>query len=103
MDKHTLFYMHTIDGQPAFFDGEQLVYAERRDHWEDDYSVVVLCTSEEQVREEQRASIAYRKQHKWTPSRYDFVIVSLTPGRIPPPGQKLLHYGGRKHPGYAPA
>jgi hypothetical protein len=80
------FYMHTIDGMPGYFGGTQIVFAERRDHWQDDYPLCVIRRSERQIRREQAKSRATRKA--WFPSeknppRYDFVILSLRHGTIP--------------------
>lgn len=78
-------YMHTLDGKPAYFDGEQIVYAELRDHWQDDYSVCVLRTSVDQIRKDQEASRKYREKSRWDVGEYDFVIVSTQPSLIPWP------------------
>lgn len=75
-------YIHTVDGQPGYFDGEQIVFAERRDHWKDDYPLCVAVKSEAQIRSERERSIAFRRKHKFDVPAYDFVIISTVPGVI---------------------
>ena len=81
------YYMHTIDGRAAFFDERsgQIVFAEHRDHWQDDYPLVVMRESVEQIREDQRKTREYRKRmgFKDDVGKYDYVILSLGPGWIP--------------------
>lgn len=76
------FYLHTVGGKPGWFDGEQIVYAERRDHWQDDYNICVLATSIKQLRDEQKRSREYRESKGWYVSDYGFVIVSVEGGII---------------------
>ncbi len=55
-----LYYMHTIDGKPAsYVKGEQICYARsggRGRPW------ATLATSIEQIKSEQKASIAWRRK-----------------------------------------
>lgn len=71
-----LLFIHTIDGKPGFFDGEQIVCALQRDHWNDDYPLVVPCRSVEQIRNERTISEAYRLRHRFDVPRYDFIVVT---------------------------
>lgn len=48
-------YMHTLNGEPARFDGEQIIYARSR-------RPVPLATSLAQIRREQRATRAFRRR-----------------------------------------
>lgn len=80
------YYMHTIDGQAAFYSkaNQQIVYAELRDHWEGDYPLCVMRESVEQIREDQRKSAAWRERQGFKPiGKMDFVILSLEDGLIP--------------------
>ncbi|KKK55598.1 hypothetical protein LCGC14_3072930 [marine sediment metagenome] len=56
------YYMHTINGLPAFFSGGQICYANchqsARGH-------NILVKTLEQIKKEQSASTAYRKSHGW--------------------------------------
>lgn len=78
-----LYYMHTLDGEPAFFQKEQIVFAEKRDHWQDDYPVCVLRESVDQIRADQKKHCAFRARHGWDVGALDFVIVSLESAVIP--------------------
>ena len=51
--KRKQFYMHTINNQPAYFNGEQIVAAHRTVH---------LAASVVQIRQERIASAAYRRE-----------------------------------------
>lgn len=55
-----LLYIHTVDGKPGYFDGDQIVYAEQGDHWCDDYPTVTAVTNEAQIRDERQKSEAFR-------------------------------------------
>jgi hypothetical protein len=75
-------YIHTTDGRPGYFDGDQIVVAELRDHWQDAYPLCVARTSVAQIRSDQKASKAFRERHGWNVPRYDFVIVATDPHTI---------------------
>lgn len=63
------YYLHTIDQQPAFFDGTTICFVGRRPG--------VLCLSLAQIRREQKLSRIYRGQHKFEPMAYGYVRVTL--------------------------
>lgn len=50
-------YMHTLDGTPAFFDGNQICFLPRARTQD------VLRDSLDQIRAEQRKTIAWREKH----------------------------------------
>lgn len=81
------YYMHTLDGRPAFFheDGadSQMVFASLRDHWRDDYYVVQLRSSVKEIRKDQARHLKFRERHGWEVGELDYVIVSLEAGVIP--------------------
>lgn len=74
--KQLIRYMHTIEGQPGFFDGEQVCFMcpcsqRRRD-------VNLVCTSLEQIRREQAASTEYRERHKFgNDTTYGYVRIFI--------------------------
>lgn len=55
--KQKSYYMHTIDGKPATFDGNQICYATYFGKAND------LCSSLAQIHREQQASIRFRRLH----------------------------------------
>ena len=80
------YYMHTIYGRPAFYDkaSGQIVLAELRDDWEDDYPLVVVRETVDQIRDDQRKTRRFRESMGWNEvGKYDYVILSLEPGLIP--------------------
>lgn len=64
----TTAYIHTIDSQPAFFDGDQIVFAANSK--EGRYKARPVCYSLDQIHTEQKLSQAYRDKKK-----YDIVFV----------------------------
>ena len=95
------YYMHTLDGRPAFYSPEdkQIVFAERRDYWRDDYPLVVVRESVEEIRQDQRRTMAYRTRMGFkNVMEMDYVILSLTPGIIPwkPTPSKTKHTRARR-------
>ena len=54
--KRKKYYMHTIEGCPAFFDKDQICYANNYGAWAHN----VLVNSLGQIRNEQKRSIKYR-------------------------------------------
>lgn len=59
MKKQTTYYLHTIDGRPAFFDrGEQICFINSYGP-----SVPDLVPSLRQIRAEQKASAAWREEN----------------------------------------
>lgn len=80
--KKKVWYMHTVDGRPGYFDGEQIVFANDRGTWRDDYNFCVIVASVKQIDEERAKSEAFRLKHKWDVPRYGYVILSDTPGII---------------------
>lgn len=50
------YYMHTLGGAPAFYDGEQICFARR---------TIVLCRSMKQVLSERKKSSKWRKSQGW--------------------------------------
>lgn len=63
-------YMHMIDGEPAFFDGNMICYAKNGLRLDK-----LLCDSLEQIRSEQQASIAYRKKRGCPFMHYGYLRV----------------------------
>ena len=53
-------FMHTIDGRPAGFDGEQVVFATHHPHWQDRPYPVRLVASLRTIRAQQERSRSYR-------------------------------------------
>lgn len=69
------YYMHTLNGKPAAFDGNQISYATF--HGKPN----ALAESLQQIRSEQRASAAYRRRmgftgYKMEYGHFRFVAVS---------------------------
>lgn len=66
--KARTYYLHTLDGRPAYFNGQQIASATpggyvRRGQW--------LCSSLKEIREQREASRKWRAQqgfsdHGWT-------------------------------------
>lgn len=75
------FYLHTLEGKPAGFDGEQICYAGKgHDRWK-----APLVQDLKTIREQQKKTFEYRKKNfKETfdkyQTTYDYVIVSLKNG-----------------------
>lgn len=56
MSRKTKYYMHTINGKPAIFDGDQVCYGHQG------MNIAKLPTSLKELRDEQAASIAWRRR-----------------------------------------
>ena len=56
-------YMHTLDGKPAMFDGEQIVTG---------CDFVDLVDTYEDMRTQRRLAIAWRKRNGFTVDRFDY-------------------------------
>lgn len=84
------FYMHTLDGRPAYFDGEQIVYANDQATWEDVSNVCVLRRSLRQIRADQRRTEQFRKRNHFSAFyRLGWVIVGTEPGELPKPRRRV--------------
>lgn len=67
-------YIHTLNGKPAVFDGEQLCYVNKSGGPLDR----LLRPSLETIRDEQRASTAYRERHGWPHAgKHDYIRLSV--------------------------
>jgi len=77
-----VLYMHTLDGRPGYFDGEQIVFAEDRETWRDDYYLCVVVESVERINDERTRSEAFRLKHKFDVPKYGYVILSEAAGVI---------------------
>jgi hypothetical protein len=69
-------YMHMINGQPAFFDGEMVCYMNHAQHGHHRQAIV---PSLKQLRAEQKASLAYRKRNNYADhvNEYSYCIVGV--------------------------
>ena len=70
-------YLHTIEGKPAGFDGEQICYAQTGKGWH-----APLVKTLKQIRREQLKTINFRKKAFGEDEinnliRYDYVIVEM--------------------------
>jgi hypothetical protein len=79
-----IHYLNTLDGRPAYFDGEQLVFAEQLPHWQDAYDACRCCTSVAQVELIQEATEHYRLRHGWDVLPMGYVVIAV---RKPSPGR----------------
>lgn len=91
----TIYYMHTLDGQPAAFCGSQVCFIGRR-------GIGRLCRTLDELREQQRKSEAYRRRNGFaTRFEYGYRRVRVpseakpstraarkTPSPTPPPSSK---------------
>jgi hypothetical protein len=80
-----LWYMHTIDGRPAYFSERegQIVFAEDHSRWEDESDACHLRSSLKEIERDQRRTDANRK--KWgfvSKLSRGYVIVSDVPTRL---------------------
>lgn len=69
------YYIHTLNGRPAFFDGEQICYACKYQR-----AGNVACTSLAQIRREQRSSAKWRSENfgeEWRAIEYGYVRFTL--------------------------
>ena len=69
-------YMHLLDGKPAYFDGEQLVYASRFDSYMTAERLFVndLRT----IRRQQQQTMEYRSSLRWEPTgMYDYLRIKF--------------------------
>jgi hypothetical protein len=64
-------YMHTIDGKPAYFAGDQIVFAPYRG------KPAQLAPSRDAIKEQQRMTKAFRKKHgfDFNETRFSFIKV----------------------------
>lgn len=72
----TTYYMHTVNGSPAYFNGEQIVYWPNRLSRKHRPS---MATSLAQIRDEQRRSSEQRKAWGFDPiiSSYSYIRIVL--------------------------
>lgn len=63
-------YMHTVDNQPATYDGEQICFAVRT-------RPIKLANSLRQIRREQHATIRWRLAQKWDAKGYGYMRVEV--------------------------
>lgn len=71
----TWFYLHTWNGLPAYFDGEQILPA-----FKSSKRPQPLVESLAQLRREQQLAMQYRASRDWPALKLDYVRVSL-PGQ----------------------
>lgn len=65
-------YMHTIDGKPAFFHGGQICFVRQGVAMSE-----LLVPTLRQIRREQQAAIAYRREKGWRVFGYDYIRVRV--------------------------
>jgi hypothetical protein len=83
--KSESFYLHTVDGRPAYFDGEQVVFAEVHPYWEDSFETCVLRRSVDEIHADQERSARYREKRGFGRlGRYGYVVVALDLRLLPP-------------------
>jgi len=72
----TKYYLHTIDGKPAGFDGDQICYAQKGKGWS-----APLVKDLKTIRKEQKKTFKFRKKFKEKYDKYqdeyDYVIVEV--------------------------
>ena len=70
----TKYYLHTLEGKPAGFDGEQICYASKGNGW-----FVPLVKDLKTIRRQQQQTFEFRKKLKEKYDKYqttyDYVIV----------------------------
>ncbi len=69
------YYQHTINGKPAEFDGEQIVFSSKRNNAK--YSI---CKSLKEIRKQQKLTkhfraIMFREEWEDISKSYDYVII----------------------------
>jgi hypothetical protein len=74
----TIHYLHTLDGKPAYFDGEQLVFAWQLPHWEDEYDACRCCSSVAQIESQQEAHEHYRNSYGWDLLPMGYVVIGVS-------------------------
>lgn len=64
------YYMHTMDGRPAVFDGDQISFAGKT------LDIDELAETLDQVKEQRKMSKQWREKRGWTEDyRMDYIIV----------------------------
>lgn len=72
--KYRRMYMHTIDGLPAAFFVNQIVF------WSNGWHTEKLAANLRQIRREQAASVRYRRKYGFPDDlRYSYIIVRIEP------------------------
>jgi hypothetical protein len=72
-DSTKIYYLHTLDGEPAFFDGDQIVFASPGGLHR---SQQKLCTTLRQIRRQAEASELWREAHGFKEyTEHDYVRV----------------------------
>lgn len=68
------YYLHTLDGKPAGFAGEQICYAQDGPGWK-----APLAKDLKTIRREQKMSFKFRKEKGWDLDlRYGYVILEYS-------------------------
>lgn len=68
------YYMHTVGGHPAFYDGRQICFAQHRNGAQS--FNILTATTLDQIRKEQRSSTKWRHDQGWTEeNNYGHIIV----------------------------
>ena len=70
-------FLHTLDGRPAYFDGEQVVFSHQLPHWEDEYDATRVVASLEELLDQQAASLRYRSRKGWDVPHMGYVVVGF--------------------------
>jgi len=72
----TKYYLHTIEGKPAGFDGDQICYADKGKGW-----ASPLVKDLKTIRKQQKKTFKFRVQFKEKydkyQDKYDYVIVEV--------------------------
>lgn len=71
------YYLHTLNGEPAGWDGSQISYVSGGAR---SRGVALLRSSLQQIRREQQAAIRFRAGQGWGEMRYSYVRVVLPAG-----------------------
>lgn len=77
------YLLHTLDGKPAYFDGEQIVYADQLPYWEDEFQTCLLRRSLMDIKFDEERSARFRARRGWKIPTYGYVVVATSTEWIP--------------------
>lgn len=69
-------YMHTLNGKPGHWDGEQIAFADQLPHWQDEPAPVQIYAQLRTLTRHVAKSIAFRRRHKWDVPEYGWCVVA---------------------------
>jgi hypothetical protein len=72
-----IMYMHTVDGKPGHWDGEQIAFAHQLPHWQDEPAPVQVYAQLRTLMKHVAQSTRFRRHHNWDVPKYGWCVVKV--------------------------